>query len=142
MSFALHPKLHQDTTLLGEFPLSLALLIKDDAAPWVVLVPKLDNIKELHHLTVRQQQQLLSEVQTVSQTLEAIFQPDKLNIGALGNLVPQFHFHVVARFNNDIAWPGPIWGNTQGRQRDEDSQSEMVDKLTHALSRSNQFRAI
>lgn len=142
MSFTLHPRLQQDTTLLGEFPLCLALLIKDDATPWVVLVPKLEHIKELHHLTVKQQQQLLSEVQTVSQSLEAVFQPDKLNIGALGNLVPQFHFHVVARFENDVAWPGPIWGNTQGTPRTEATQAEMVEKLTHALSRSNQFRAI
>jgi diadenosine tetraphosphate (Ap4A) HIT family hydrolase len=134
--------LQQDTTLLGEFPLCLALLIKDDATPWVVLVPKLEHVKELHHLTVKQQQQLLSEVQTVSQSLEAVFQPDKLNIGALGNLVPQFHFHVVARFEKDIAWPGPIWGNTQGTPRTEATQAEMVEKLTHALSRSNQFRAI
>ncbi len=141
MSFSLHSRLEQDTTLLGEFPLCLALLIKDNAAPWVVLVPKKEHIRELHHLSVKEQHQLLTEVQVVSQTLEALFSPDKLNIGALGNLVPQFHFHVVARFESDVAWPGPIWGNTQGVQREEDEQVAMAERVRHALARSNQFRA-
>ncbi len=76
--------------------------------PWVILVPKIENLREIHHLPMEKQQQLLIESQHISTMLETLFMPDKLNLGALGNVVPQLHIHHVARFISDLAWPGPI----------------------------------
>ncbi|GAA5646555.1 HIT family protein [Vibrio proteolyticus] len=139
MSFELHPQLANDTTVIGHFPLCVALLHKDSAVPWVILVPKRAQLKELHHLPMQEQHQFLLESQAVSQALEAIFQPDKLNLGALGNMVPQLHIHHIARFKNDIAWPGPLWGNTQAEFRDEAEQQAMLIRIQNVLSLSSMF---
>ncbi|WP_038177034.1 HIT family protein [Vibrio pacinii] len=139
MSFELHPQLAQDTTVIGHFPLCVALLHKDNAVPWVILVPKREQLKELHHLPMQEQQQFLYESQAVSQALEATFRPDKLNLGALGNMVPQLHIHHIARFKDDIAWPGPVWGNTRGEQRNEQEQAQLQTRIRNVLSLSSLF---
>ena len=141
MSFELHPQLAKDTTVIGHFPLCVALLHKDNAVPWVILVPKRANLKELHHLPMKEQQQFLLESQAVSQALEATFRPDKLNLGALGNMVPQLHIHHIARFKDDVAWPGPVWGNTKGEPREAKAQQTMLAELRDALSQSSLFSA-
>lgn len=140
MSFELHPRLAQDTTVIGHFPLCIALLHRDNAVPWVILVPKRTQLKELHHLPMQEQQQFLLESQAVSQALEATFRPDKLNLGALGNMVPQLHIHHIARFSDDVAWPGPIWGNTDGQFRDDLQQEEMQTRIANVLSLSSLFQ--
>ncbi|NRF61742.1 HIT domain-containing protein [Vibrio coralliilyticus] len=140
MSFELHPQLAKDTSVIGHFPLTIALLHKDNAVPWVILVPKRENLKELHHLPMQEQQQFLLESQAVSQALEAIFRPDKLNLGALGNMVPQLHVHHIARFKDDVAWPGPVWGNTQGDFRSEEEQQAILSKIQNVLSLSSLFK--
>lgn len=103
--FELHPQLQKDTDVIGHFPLCVALLHKDSAVPWVILVPQRADLRELHHLPMDEQQQFLVESQLVCQTLETLFSPDKLNLGALGNMVPQLHIHHIARFTHDMAWP-------------------------------------
>jgi diadenosine tetraphosphate (Ap4A) HIT family hydrolase len=140
MSFELHPQLAKDTTIIGQFPLCVALLHKDNAVPWVILVPKRANLKELHHLPMQEQQQFLLESQAVSQALEATFQPDKLNLGALGNMVPQLHIHHIARFKDDVAWPGPVWGNTAGEFRSEEEQADLQTRIGNVLSLSSLFQ--
>ena len=140
MSFELHPQLAKDTSVIGHFPLTIALLHKDNAVPWVILVPKRKNLKELHHLPMQEQQQFLLESQAVSQALEATFRPDKLNLGALGNMVPQLHVHHIARFKDDVAWPGPVWGNTQGDFRSEEEQRAILSKIQNVLSPSSLFK--
>ncbi len=106
----LHPQLEKDCFKLGEFTLCSLLLINDANFPWFILLPNRENITELHHLKPQDQQQLLAESMYFSQCLEAVFQPDKLNIAALGNVVPQLHIHHIARFKSDICWPSPVWG--------------------------------
>lgn len=139
MSFQLHPQLAKDTTIIGHFPLCLVLLHRDNVAPWIILVPKRSEMKELHHLPMQEQQQFLIESQAISQALEAIFRPDKINLGALGNLVPQLHIHHIARHIDDMAWPGPIWGNTKGEFRTEEEQERMQAQVSSLLSLSNIF---
>ncbi len=139
MTFALHPQLEQDTSLLGEFPLCRVLLNKDDSVPWIILVPMVDGIRELHQLSTEKQQQLLIESQMISKALEKLFLPDKLNLGTLGNLVPQLHIHHVVRFISDIAWPGPIWGNTAGQYRSEAEQTALVEKIQNELAKGHSF---
>ena len=106
----LHPQLEKDCIVLGEFSLCILLLLNDANYPWFILVPKREDIKELHQLSKTEQQLFLQESMFLSQCMERIFHPDKLNIAALGNVVPQLHIHHIARFTTDVCWPEPVWG--------------------------------
>lgn len=139
MPFSLHPQLAKDTDVLGHFPLSIALLHKDSAVPWVILVPKIEGLKEIHHMSIENQQVFMQESQVVMEALESLFSPDKLNFGALGNMVPQLHVHHIARFKTDMAWPGPVWGNTQGDAREESAQQELLAQIKQKLGRNPSF---
>ncbi|MFD1006576.1 HIT domain-containing protein [Oceanisphaera ostreae] len=108
--FALHPQLAADTQPLGELPLSLVLLVNDSQYPWLILVPKQTNLREMHHLSEACQQQLMRESCAIASVMEMELAADKINVAALGNMVPQLHLHHVARFTADAAWPAPIWG--------------------------------
>lgn len=106
----LHPQLEKDCICLGEFSLCSLLLLNDSHFPWFILVPNREGISEIYQLAPQDQQQLLAESMFFCQCLEEIFQPDKLNIAALGNIVPQLHVHHIARFKTDACWPAPVWG--------------------------------
>ena len=108
--FELDPRLKNDTFLLGDFSLCRLLLMNDSSYPWFILVPQRVDIREIHHLTIKDQQQLWQESAELSRWVERAFQYDKLNIAALGNVVSQLHLHHVARSVADSTWPGPVWG--------------------------------
>lgn len=108
--FCLHPQLVADTLVLGELPLCLVLLANDSQYPWLILVPKLAELREIHHLSESDQQQLMRESCAVAALLESELGAEKINVAALGNMVAQLHVHHVARFSSDAAWPAPIWG--------------------------------
>lgn len=95
---------------MGDFPLSRLLLLNDARYPWFVLVPRCPDITEIYQLNEANQQQLLRESSQLGRFLMGEFNGDKLNIGALGNLVPQLHIHHIVRYRSDEAWPGPVWG--------------------------------
>jgi diadenosine tetraphosphate (Ap4A) HIT family hydrolase len=111
MSFVLHPRLAADTAALAEWPLCSVLLMNDARFPWLVLVPRIANASELFDLAEAEQKQLAGELARAAHGLKEITGADKINIGALGNLVPQLHWHVVARTRSDSAWPGPVWSS-------------------------------
>jgi diadenosine tetraphosphate (Ap4A) HIT family hydrolase len=113
--FTLHPRLAADTVVVGDLPLSRALLSRNACWPWLILVPRRAGAVEIHRLEVADQAQLMAEITQASRVMEAAFSPDKLNVAAIGNLVPQLHVHVVARTREDAAWPGPIWGSGHER---------------------------
>ena len=108
--FRLHPRLAQDCRTIGDLAISRALLMNDRRFPWVILVPKLPDLRELHDVPLPARLELLNEIEAVSRGLLEEFHASKINVGALGNLVPQLHVHVVGRAPDDPAWPGPIWG--------------------------------
>lgn len=108
--FILHEKLDEDSILLKELGLSQLRYLPDPQCPWLILVPRVPEIRELHQLSEKDQAVLIHEACEMARLLEAEFRADKINMGALGNLVEQLHFHVIARFRDDRAWPGPIWG--------------------------------
>ncbi|MBZ6068504.1 HIT domain-containing protein [Aeromonas schubertii] len=124
--FELHPRLAADTRVLGDLPLCRVLLSRDSNYPWLILVPRIDNLREIHHLAEADRQQLMRESCAVAALMEASLQPDKINIGALGNLVPQLHLHHVARFTGDAAWPGPIWGAKPAQPYEEAGLEKQV----------------
>jgi len=107
MSFALHPRLAADTSFVTDWPLCRVLLMEDARYFWLVLVPRLEGITEIIDLTAEQRAQLMEEAARAGRIVGG-----KLNIGALGNVVPQLHLHVVARHPGDPAWPGPVWGHS------------------------------
>lgn len=108
--FTLHPQLQTDGILIGDFPLSRLLLLNDARYPWFILVPRRQAITEIYELSEEEQQQLLRESSQLGRFLMDAFRGDKLNIGALGNLVPQLHLHHIVRYRSDAAWPRPVWG--------------------------------
>ena len=108
--FQLHPRLQQDCFSVGQFALSRVLMMNDSQYPWFILVPQRKGIKEIYELSPADRQQLMDESCLLAKTMVELYRPDKLNIAAIGNLVPQLHLHHVARYQTDIAWPGPIWG--------------------------------
>ncbi len=107
----IHPQLLTDCNLLGRLGLSWVLLMDDMRYPWFVLVPDTDGVTEWHELPVEQQQALLLECLQLAEPLKPVLGADKVNIAALGNVVPQLHVHVVFRCQDDPAWPGPVWGH-------------------------------
>ena len=109
-AFELDPRLEQDSQLLAQGPLSQLRLMDDLRFPWLVLVPRLSGASEWLDLELPQQQLLLAELTAAGTVLRSWAPCDKLNIGALGNIVRQLHVHLVARREGDAAWPGPVWG--------------------------------
>lgn len=110
MTFALHPQLAADGIIIGTFDVSLLLMINDAAYPWFVLVPQIADIKDAHQMSEAQHIQVLRESRALSVSLMDAFGGEKLNIAALGNMVPQLHIHHIVRAKTDAAWPAPIWG--------------------------------
>ncbi len=108
--FSLHPTLAQDTFLIGDFPLSTCRLMNDMQFPWLILIPRIPGVTELYELTPVDQEQFLRESSWVASQISRVFRADKINIAALGNQVPQLHFHHVVRYHNDLAWPNPVFG--------------------------------
>lgn len=109
--FTLHERLRQDTVEVASLRLSLVLLMDDSSFPWLVLVPRRGSVREVHELSAGDRAVLIEEVAAASRVVERLYRPHKINIGALGNLVPQLHIHVVGRYGGDRAWPGPVWGS-------------------------------
>lgn len=108
--FVLDARLEGDTTPVIDLALSRVLLMKDARFPWLILVPRRANLAELIDLPPGDRARLAGEIDAASRALKDETGCDKLNIAALGNIVRQLHVHVVARFRNDAAWPGPVWG--------------------------------
>ena len=110
--FVLHPQLAADTLLMGRLALCRLLLMNDATYPWLILVPERPGIEEIHELEPSDRRALIDEIALASRALNTIVDPDKLNVAAIGNVVPQLHVHVVARFRSDPVWPAPVWGRT------------------------------
>jgi len=106
----LHPQLEKDCIILGEFSLCSLLLLNDANYPWFILLPNREGITEIYQLAEKDQQQLLTESMLFCRCLKQVFKPDKLNIAALGNVVPQLHIHHIVRYTTDACWPAPVWG--------------------------------
>ena len=111
MSFALDPKIVSDTIEIGDLALSRLLLMDDSRFLWLMLVPRRANLAEFIDLDAEHRAILMEEIAAVSHAIVGMPGVDKINVGALGNLVRQLHIHVVGRSFKDSAWPGPVWGS-------------------------------
>ncbi|MEP6484764.1 MAG: HIT domain-containing protein [Rudaea sp.] len=132
-AFALDPRLVADTHRIGDLTFSRALLMNDSRFPWIILVPRLPNLRELTDLSIDDQRRLLDDINRVAHVLHALEKPDKLNIAALGNVVVQLHVHVIARSTNDAAWPKPVWGVGASAAYSEPALQQKMSALRIAL---------
>ena len=108
--FALDSRLAAATLPVGDLALSSVLLQNDSRFPWLVLVPRRPGLVELTDLDDQDYRTLADEIRLATRVMLALAKPDKVNVAAIGNVVPQMHVHVVGRFRSDPAWPGPVWG--------------------------------
>lgn len=131
--FELHPRLAADSVVIGRFDLSLLLLSKDANYPWCILVPQVEDAFEIHHLSEEEQLQLMRESCRLSEVMTSLFDAHKMNVAALGNIVRQLHIHHIARFENDPAWPQPIWGKLPATAYPPEQWAERVKRLQNAL---------
>jgi diadenosine tetraphosphate (Ap4A) HIT family hydrolase len=134
MGFTLHDRLRADCVEVTRWPLSLVLLMNARQWPWLILVPCRPMIREIHDLAESDQQALMSEIARASRALTRLVRPDKINVAALGNLVPQLHVHVIARFAGDPAWPNPVWGVVLPEPYARPDLQRRLDNLRRALS--------
>jgi diadenosine tetraphosphate (Ap4A) HIT family hydrolase len=109
--FVLDPRLAADTAFIADGPLSQVRLMDDTRFPWLVLVPRVNGVSEWLELDGGQQRLLLAEINQAGQLIRAQPGVEKLNLGALGNIVRQLHVHLIGRHDGDPAWPGPVWGH-------------------------------
>ncbi len=108
--FVLHPRLEADTEFIADFALSRVLAMNDARYPWLILVPRRERLTEIHELAASDRETLMEEIARAGAALKTYSNAAKINVGALGNLVPQLHIHIVGRNPGDAAWPGPVWG--------------------------------
>jgi diadenosine tetraphosphate (Ap4A) HIT family hydrolase len=132
--FVLDPRLAADSVYIADGPLSQLRLMDDARFHWLVLVPRLENAEEWVDLDGGQQRLLLAELNQAAALLRALGPCDKLNIGALGNIVRQLHVHVVARRENDAAWPGPVWGSGPRAAYPEPMREALLTRLRAAVA--------
>jgi diadenosine tetraphosphate (Ap4A) HIT family hydrolase len=132
-SWSLHAQLERDTVTIADLPLSRLLLANDANYPWVLLVPRHSGACEVIDLDEAEQVQLMREIATVSRALKVVTACDKLNIAAIGNMVPQLHVHIIARRRDDAAWPKPVWGAVPARVYDPIERERFIAALRREI---------
>ena len=130
----LHPQLAEDTHPVAHFALCDLQLMDDANHPWLILVPRVEDAVDWTDLDETQQAELTREINRTCRVLQAVFRPHKLNVAALGNVVPQLHVHVIARFHEDIAWPRPVWGTATAQPYSPEELVRRIERLRAALA--------
>lgn len=133
--FYLDERLSQSCFILTDWPLSSVLLKNNSEYPWLILVPRRANVSELITLSLSDQTQLMLEINELAQVVQDIFHPDKLNMGALGNVVAQFHYHIIARFKHDGLWPEGVWQKAL-TEKPYTNPHVLIETLQQALART------
>ena len=138
MPFTLHERLAADTVAVGSLPLCELLLMNDARFPWCILVPRRAGMRDIIDLAPTDADQLFRESLAVQRALRDAFAPDKLNVAAIGNLVPQLHLHHIARYTGDSEWPAPVWGRGTPLAYDAVVRTQRIAALRDRLADSLQ----
>lgn len=133
LPFTLHPRLAADTHPMADLALCRVLLMNDRRFPWLILVPRRANLRELTDLTPEDRPLLFTEIATASAALRKVCAPDRINVAAIGNMVDQLHIHVVARTMSDSAWPGTVWGHSGAKPYDQPTLLHRRNELVPLL---------
>ena len=131
--FTLNSKLEADTFFICDLKISRLLLMNDSNYPWLILVPRQDGLVELTDLNFDEQTEILREINLLGKILKESFAVEKLNIGALGNVVKQLHIHVIGRFQNDASFPKPVWGSVAAKPYTELAAQDLIKKIKSLL---------
>ncbi|WP_455182498.1 HIT domain-containing protein [Azospirillum palustre] len=131
--FSLNERLQADTCPVTDLELCRVLLMNNRLWPWLILVPMRAGAVEIHRLAEEDQATLMREIAQASRAVERLFAPDKMNVGALGNMVPQLHVHVIGRTRGDPAWPGPVWGAGHAEPYEPAEAAALAQRLADAL---------
>jgi len=131
--FELHTQLAADTAFVTDAPLCRVLLMNDANFPWLILVPRRAGLRDYHNLSPDDLAVANDEIVKASRVLTALYKPDKINLAALGNMVPQLHIHVIARFTDDVAWPKPVWGVAPAEPYMPEALEARLDELRCAI---------
>lgn len=131
--FTLDSKLEKDTFFIKDLKLSKLLLMNDCNYPWLILVPRVFMIKEIFELEITERLILEEEISLISRLIKNLFKADKINLGALGNIVSQLHIHVIARKHDDPSWPKPVWGNIKEKPYSKIKADALITKINLAL---------
>lgn len=134
--FKLHPVLANDTTEVTRLEVCRVLLMRDRTYPWLIAVPEREGLRDLDDLRDLDRELVMAEIDHISKIMKALFKPYKMNVAALGNVVEQLHIHVIARYQNDPAWPAPVWGKTAPVDYDDDLLSEVLENLRGAFDKA------
>ena len=135
INFILNPVLAKDCIEITNLHLSKMLLMNDRRYPWLILVPRRTAITEIHHLPTKDQRSLFNEITEVAEFLEKEFKPTKINIGAIGNIVPQLHVHLVGRKSDDAAWPNPVWGHSSPINYKNSEAIQIIKKIERKFTK-------
>ncbi|MCT8970856.1 HIT family protein [Microbaculum marinisediminis] len=133
VTFSLHSSLAADTIPVAMLDLCEVRLMNDANFPWLVLVPRTPDAIEIVDLEPETRHRLMDEIAMASAALRSVTGAEKLNVAALGNQVAQLHVHVIARFRDDEAWPGPVWGAVPRKAYDKDARVDLIEKLSDAF---------
>jgi diadenosine tetraphosphate (Ap4A) HIT family hydrolase len=133
MIFDLDPRIAADSLPVGDLSLSRLLLKNDARYPWLMLVPRRKGVAEIVDLERAARVALMDEIALASEAVRALPRVEKINVGALGNIVRQLHVHVLGRRVGDPAWPGPVWGQGMGTRYGQDEGAKLVTRLRGAL---------
>ncbi|GAA5215658.1 HIT domain-containing protein [Corallincola platygyrae] len=132
-AFRLDQSLAEDSIFVVDLPLCQVRLENDFRFPWLILIPRMNELVEVTDLPVERQHQLIDESRQVSEALKAVTDCKKINVANLGNVVSQLHWHVVARFESDAAWPGPVWGSGEARPWPQGERDRLISELLNQL---------
>jgi diadenosine tetraphosphate (Ap4A) HIT family hydrolase len=131
--FQLHPRLKQDCIAIGRFDLCQLLMMNDSQYPWFILVPEKAGIKEIYQLGKTERHVLTEESSYLAENMAELYNADKMNIAAIGNLVPQLHIHHIVRYQSDRAWPAPIWGKFAAVPYTRQQITDNIDRVKERL---------
>jgi diadenosine tetraphosphate (Ap4A) HIT family hydrolase len=132
--FALDPRLAADTIPVGDLSLCSVLLMNDSRFPWLILVPQRADASEITDLSVEDAALLMAELRLATGVMLEVARPDKVNVAALGNIVPQLHVHVIGRFLSDPAWPGPVWGFGERNPYQPHAAQALIDRFAQGFA--------
>jgi diadenosine tetraphosphate (Ap4A) HIT family hydrolase len=131
--FQIDPRLEKDSFFIEKLGFCQVRLQNQRLVPWLILVPERENHREWIDLSSSEQTEITEYINLISHLQMAVFQPFKLNIGLLGNVVPQLHIHIIGRFENDPAWPNPVWGNLPPTPYEKNEKEQVLAKIRHFL---------
>ena len=133
-TFTLNPLIASTSLSLCDFGVFNLRLVNDSRYLWLLLIPQIDGVTELHHLTPAQRHQMIDIASAIADIIQQKVAADKMNIATIGNIVPAMHLHIIARHEGDAAWPNPVWGNGAPIAMDDETAQNKRDEIHEWLS--------